>query len=139
MCNHTAVAKTSIKAASTLAIALLTMGMGVNCSWAGSGQPSDLKSTPVTSNTFSQPGTAAGSRHRWFAQYGLPWGAPCTATFPQECYSGICQWSDQHHRLACLCYGYRAPCAHDYNCCSWQCSQQPGDTQKLCHKSDSDY
>jgi len=43
MCNHTAVAKTFVMAACILAIALLTIGMGVNySSWAGSNQPSGL-------------------------------------------------------------------------------------------------
>jgi hypothetical protein len=36
MSNHAAVAKTVVTAACTLAMALLTIGMGVNSSWAGS-------------------------------------------------------------------------------------------------------
>jgi len=40
MCNHSAVLKAVVVAKGTLAIALLTIGMGVNATWAGSNQPS---------------------------------------------------------------------------------------------------
>jgi hypothetical protein len=60
MCNHTAVAKALVIAVCTLAIALLTIGMGADSAWAGSDQPSGLKVTPVTSDVVFQPVTAAG-------------------------------------------------------------------------------
>jgi len=44
MFNHITEAKTFVMAASTLAIALFTIGMGVNSTWAGSDQPSALQS-----------------------------------------------------------------------------------------------
>ena len=43
MFNHTAIAKALATAACTLAVALLTIGMGVNSSSAESDQPSGLK------------------------------------------------------------------------------------------------
>ena len=49
MCNHTAVANAFITAACSLAVALLTSGMGVNSAWAGLDQPSGLKFTPLSS------------------------------------------------------------------------------------------
>ena len=48
MCNHTAVAKTFVVAACTLAVALLTIGIGVNSSWAGSDQLIGLNFTPTS-------------------------------------------------------------------------------------------
>ncbi len=48
MCNHTADAKAFAIGPRTLAIALLTIGMGVNSTWAGSDQPSGLNFTPIS-------------------------------------------------------------------------------------------
>jgi hypothetical protein len=48
MFNHTTDVKALVIAASALAIALLTMCVGVNCTWAGSGQSSGLEFTPIT-------------------------------------------------------------------------------------------
>jgi hypothetical protein len=46
MCNRTALAKVFVTAACALAIALFTIGMGVNSSWAGSDQTPGMKFTP---------------------------------------------------------------------------------------------
>jgi hypothetical protein len=48
MCNRTTVAKAVVTTVSTLAIALLIIGMGVNSTWAGSDQPSGLNFTPIS-------------------------------------------------------------------------------------------
>jgi hypothetical protein len=60
MSNHTAVAKAFVMAACTLAIALLTIGMGVNATWAGSEQPSGLKYTPILFGGVFPPVPSAG-------------------------------------------------------------------------------
>ena len=48
MYNHTAVAKAFATAACTLVIALLTIGMGVNSTWAGSDPPIVQNFTPLS-------------------------------------------------------------------------------------------
>jgi hypothetical protein len=64
MLNHPTDDKAFVKTACSLAIALLTIGMGVNSSWAGLDQPSGLKSTPISTNAFSLPNASHG-RLRW--------------------------------------------------------------------------
>lgn len=55
MFNHTTDAKAFVTAACTLAIALLTIGMGVNSTWAGSDQQSGLQSTHISSQVVIPP------------------------------------------------------------------------------------
>jgi hypothetical protein len=93
MCNNTAVAKAFVIAARTLAIALLTIGMGVNSTWAGSDQPFRIKFTPISSKVVFQPVTAAGNPHRSItmprtAQACLPNGAVCSKD--EDCCSNRC-------------------------------------------------
>ena len=55
MFDHPAVAKAFVTAACALAIALLTIGMGVNSTRAGSDQPSGLNFTPISSGGVFPP------------------------------------------------------------------------------------
>lgn len=64
MFNRTTDAKAFATAACALAIALFTIGMGVNSSWAGSDQPSGLLLPPISSEAVSLPPSAAGHPHR---------------------------------------------------------------------------
>ena len=64
MFNHITEAKTFVMAARTLAIALLTIGLGVNSAWAGSDQPSGQQVSPLTTDVVIQPVTAAGDTRR---------------------------------------------------------------------------
>lgn len=54
MCNRIIYAKAFVTAACALAFALLTIGTGVNSSWAGSDQASGLNFTPVPSELAIQ-------------------------------------------------------------------------------------
>jgi hypothetical protein len=58
MFNRTTVAKAFVTAACALAIALLTIGIGVNSAWAGSDQTSRPQVNPISSDVISQPVTA---------------------------------------------------------------------------------
>jgi hypothetical protein len=60
MCNHTAVAKAFVTAACALAIALLTIGMGVNSLWVGSDQHALLNDDSAQTLTGLPPPAAAG-------------------------------------------------------------------------------
>ncbi len=55
MFNRTKYAKAFIAAAHVLAIVLLTIGMGVNPSWAGSDRPTMINFSPIPSDVVSQP------------------------------------------------------------------------------------
>jgi hypothetical protein len=59
--------KAFLKIACSLAIALLTIGMGINPSWAWLDQPSGLKSTPLSTNICSLPNASHG-RLRWLTE-----------------------------------------------------------------------
>ncbi len=80
MFNRIPYAKVFATAACTMAIVLLTIGMGVNSSWAGSDQPSRLPLPPIPSAVVIQPETAArhplrsSTSHPRIAQAGF-----CTA------------------------------------------------------------
>jgi hypothetical protein len=61
------VAKAIVIAYRTLAIAVLTIGVGVNSAWAGSGQPSGLKFTSISTDVVVQPVPARpGHPHQSF-------------------------------------------------------------------------
>ena len=73
MCNRTTVAKAFATAASALAIALFTIGIGINSAWAGSDPPRRLKFTPISIDLVVQPVLARpGHLHLSFAK---PWPA----------------------------------------------------------------
>jgi hypothetical protein len=55
MCNRTVVAKALVIAGCTLAIALSTIGMGVNSSWAGADRASGLNFTPISTDMVERP------------------------------------------------------------------------------------
>jgi hypothetical protein len=57
MRDHTAFAKAFVAASCALAVALLTIGMGVASAWADSDQPVVLRSTQVS--LFELPGALA--------------------------------------------------------------------------------
>jgi hypothetical protein len=93
MFNRTAVAKAFVMAACALAYAFLTIGMGVNSTWAESDQSPVLKFTPVPSRVLFQPATAAGYSHRLIsmprtAHACKPGGGSCDA--PEDCCSKVC-------------------------------------------------
>lgn len=77
MRNHTAVASAVVAAACTLAIALLTIGTGVNFAWAGSGQPSGLNFTPISFEGVYRSGTKADKATR-FAQACMHFHEGCS-------------------------------------------------------------
>jgi hypothetical protein len=107
MRNHIANAKYVVIATRSPAIALLTIGMGVNPAWAGSDQPSGLDSTPIQSEAIFQPVSAAGHPHepttmprtavrpfiisttRKIAQDCLPAGSACS-NVGQCCFNFTC-------------------------------------------------
>jgi hypothetical protein len=66
MCKHRVEAKAAVIAGRNLSIALLTVGMGVNSTLAGSDHPPVVKFTPVAFDVTFQPGTAAGLPHQSF-------------------------------------------------------------------------
>ena len=74
MCNHTAVAKAVVIAQRTLAIALFTIGMGVNSTWAGSDQASGLNFTPVSLELAARPHLPRVDRR----SPRLQWADDCT-------------------------------------------------------------
>jgi hypothetical protein len=67
MCNRTTYAKAFVKAACALAIALSTIGMGVNSTWAGSDQPTGLNFTPISFEGVYRSGTEADKARRFAA------------------------------------------------------------------------
>ena len=109
MFNHTH-AKAFVTAACALAIALLTIGMGVNSSWAESDQPSGLNIAPISTDVVVQPLTSAGHPHRsitlprlavvppasftpiiYYAAFAcMDFGQPCGGT-GQQAYPPCCQ------------------------------------------------
>jgi hypothetical protein len=77
MCNHTADKKDIVITAHTLAIALLTIDMGVNSAWAGSDRSSGLNNTPVSSEGVYRSGTKADKARR-FTQACMQYHEECT-------------------------------------------------------------
>jgi hypothetical protein len=77
MFNHITEAKTFVMAASTLAIALFTIGMGVNSTWAGSDQPSGLKFTSISSEGVYRSGREADKARR-FTQVCMHFHEECS-------------------------------------------------------------
>lgn len=102
MFNHIAVAKTFMKVACSLAIALLTIGMGVNSSRAGSDQPPGSNFTAILSvqpgseSPYSRPPQTPGAPHlvtspAYRIAQGprlLGQGEWCNIT--RECSNGLC-------------------------------------------------
>jgi hypothetical protein len=86
MFNHTAVAKAVVTAACTLAIALLTIGMGVDPTWAGSDPPSALQSASTLSEVVVPPvpgpsqRSLAIPRPKKLSQVSQPSTGPTTPT-----------------------------------------------------------
>ena len=95
MCNHTAVAKAVVAASCALAVALFTIGMGVNFTWAGS-DPSnyELKLTPISSEAVFQPAHRSITMPR-LAQ-NTPKGGVPKNNDPKNCASGKGHWDDNN-------------------------------------------
>jgi hypothetical protein len=110
MCNHSIAAKAIVKAASTLTIVLLTIGMGVNSTWAGS-------ETPTLSELIFQPANAACHPRRFITlqrasesmpiRIELPTLNKCQriaaaneCTCPQGCTLSACHFDDNN---VCQC------------------------------------
>jgi hypothetical protein len=108
MCDHTAVAKAIVVAQRTLAIALLTIGMGVNSTWAESDQASGSKFTPMSSEVVVRPVIAASHPHRSITMPRTAVSAPIATSLKTL----VAQ--------ACLPIGYA--CSNDPDCCSEICS-----------------
>jgi hypothetical protein len=99
MFNHTAVAKAFATAACTLAIALLTTGMGVNSSWAGSDQPSGMSLASLTTSPSHQT-SPNHLKNKTLANACSPlggccsWGPAlagwCNSSGPTTCCAGAC-------------------------------------------------
>ena len=108
MYNHTAVAKAFATAACTLAIALLTIGMGVYSTWAGRDQSSGLNFTPISSKRVHQNGTKADKARRFAqacARYHEDCSIPPDTRFPCCTGSGSCQinpTANGRHWCECL-------------------------------------
>ncbi len=125
MCNHTAVAKAFVIAACTLAIAFLTIGMGVNSTWAGSDQPTGLNVTPISTDMVVQPLTSANHPHRSIT-------LPRSAVVPPASFTPII------HYAAFVCMGFGDPCGgagpHAYPpCCQgYVCHIQGGNMYGRC-------
>ena len=90
MCNHTAVAKAFVVAACTLAIALLTIGMSVNSTWAETGQPSERNFTSIASKS-APARTGQKVRANRMAQACIKSGdSPGEGQLCYKCCSGVC-------------------------------------------------
>jgi hypothetical protein len=103
MCNHSAVAK-----ALAQAIALFTIGVSVNSTWAGSDQPSGLFFTPIPSKVIFQTLTSDGHPdpssilHRVLKLCLIP-GAECDPSKPEQCCSNVCIVSGSDENIAFEC------------------------------------
>jgi hypothetical protein len=97
MCSHTVVANAVVAAACTLAIALLTIGMGVNSTWAGSDQPNKLSQRPRLVQQTCVVGQFLCSCQpaRDFPNFS------CCASVSQQC--ACC--GPSHERATCLIAG----------------------------------
>jgi len=94
MFNRTTVGKTFVTAACSLAIALITIGTGVNSSWAGSDQASGLKFTPISLEGVYRSGTRADKARR-FSQACMHFHEECSippdTRFPCCAGAQVCQ------------------------------------------------
>jgi hypothetical protein len=77
-------------ALSTLAIALSTIGIGVNSTWAGSDQPYGLKFTPISSEVTVQP-PLADHRHRARPDAVACYGEWCQVGVGECCAGFVCR------------------------------------------------
>jgi hypothetical protein len=124
MCNHTAVAKAIVITERTLAIALLTIGLGVKHTLAGSDQPTGLNFTPISSEAVLQHGSPAGpmrrsnaSHRRHTAQVCRDLGELCNSF--RDCCSRICRSETLSSPPECDCLSTNdLRCTTDLNCCS---------------------
>jgi hypothetical protein len=93
MFNHATDAKAFVMAACALAIALLTIGMSINSTWAGSDQPSRLKFTPISTDVVVHP--APRSMRRGGIQYAddcfKSGDRPGAGNLCNKCCSGGCK------------------------------------------------
>src|ERR1022692_4494032 len=108
MCNHTAVAKAFVTAARALAFALLTIGTGINFSWAGSDQASGRNFTPISPVRGSFKLVQASCD---------PLGYRCAPSHPESCCTNRCFSPTQ----GCVCILQGFGCDDDPNCCSGIC------------------
>lgn len=106
MFNHTTVAKAFVISACALAIALLTIGMGVNSSRAESDQSSGLKFTPISSEVTFQTGSEAADVWRFARQN--PWAVALNSYMM----SGTTR-AARHatYRLVQACAGFHNECS----------------------------
>jgi len=93
MCNHTAVTKAIVMAACTLAIALLSIGIGGNSTWAGSDQPSSLNFTPISNDVVVHraPWSVRGHRIQYAQDCFKSGDRPGAGNLCYKCCSGGCQ------------------------------------------------
>jgi len=140
MFDRTTDAKTFTTAACALAIALFTIGTGVDSSWAGSEQPSGLKYTPILFGGVFPPVPSAGHPLRsitmprtavrlfisttlktFVAQNCLPAGSPCS-NVAQCCFNFTCSVvppasSTGAIPLTAICQPSNVPeCENDTDC-----------------------
>jgi|HubBroStandDraft_4_1064222.scaffolds.fasta_scaffold43494_3 hypothetical protein len=116
MCNHTAVAKAFVTTACALAFACLTIGTGVNSSWAGSDTPAGNLFSHIHSQTDSRPSSTIRHRSR-HAEACVVVGQECNMS--EDCCSRFCDYDEDKEDYACACMLIGEKCNDDFNCCGF--------------------
>jgi hypothetical protein len=141
MYNHTAFAKAFVIAKRTLAVALLTIGMGVSSTWAESDQASG---TRISSEVVFRPVIAASHPQRSIikpssggflrasisaslkthvAQACLSIRTACTGD--EQCCNRICAPTGNLGVTQCICLANGSACTDDLQCCEGHCGSDP--------------
>jgi hypothetical protein len=123
MCSQATVAKAAVTAVCTLTIALLTIGIGVNSTSAGSNQPSGLKFTPISPEGVYRSSAKADKARRFTQARMMGFHEECSAypdmRFPCEP-NLVCEANPgANGRNWCVTATAPDACMHTHEECSW--------------------